>query len=279
MSISIAESLLSAQGRLQSSSESARLDAEVLLAHVIEKSRTYLHTWPEHLITDEQLTHYQQVIQRRAQGEPVAYLTGRQEFWSLSLKVTPATLIPRPETELLVEKALEKIPVHGRLHVLDLGTGSGAIALAIAKERTMCHVVAVDMSAEALEVAAHNANEHSIQNVEFLQSDWFSKLVLPKFDLILANPPYICDDDPHLYQDSIRFEPVTALTAGTDGLHDLRLIINQAKPYLTQQGWLLVEHGYDQATAVQALLIAAGYHEIADFNDYAGQARLAMGTL
>jgi len=207
--------------------------------------------------------------------QPVAYLTGQQEFWSLTLQVTPATLIPRPETEVLVEQALSRIPLNQQLTLMDLGTGSGAIALAIAGQRPQCSVIAIDNVAETLMIARHNAHQLGIQNIQFVLSDWFSAIATVPVDLIVSNPPYIATQDPHLHD--IRYEPQWALIAGNDGLQALRHIISRAPAYLTSQGWLLVEHGYQQAQAVQTLFKQRGYTSITTYLDLAQNPRVTGG--
>ena len=278
MSITISELLSDAHRRLQPVSDSARLDSELLLARVLQQTRTWLHTWPEKILDAEQQSAFEALLQRRLAGEPVAHILGEQDFWSLRLQVSPATLIPRPDTERLVELALERIPPVANWSIADLGTGSGAIALALASERPHCRITATDQSAEALAIAQRNAGHLGLHNVQFVQSDWLADIPLPqRFEMIVSNPPYVCETDPHLAQGDVRFEPRSALAAGADGLDAIRLIIRQSWPHLLPGGWLLLEHGYDQAGAVQALLREAGYSEVADFIDYGGNPRVAVG--
>jgi len=255
--------------------DTPRLEAEVLLSHVLSVNRSYLYAWPQRAVSMAQHHHYQDLLNRRLQGEPVAYLTGQQEFWSLTLQVTPATLIPRPETEVLVEQALSRIPLNQQLTLMDLGTGSGAIALAIAGQRPQCSVIAIDNVAETLMIARHNAHRLGIQNIQFVLSDWFSAIATVPVDLIVSNPPYIATQDPHLHD--IRYEPQWALIAGNDGLQALRHIISRAPAYLTSQGWLLVEHGYQQAQAVQTLFKQRGYTSITTYLDLAQNPRVTGG--
>lgn len=255
-------------------SASPRLDAELLLAEVLGQSRSYLRTWPERELSAQQLTTYQQLLARRRAGEPVAYLLGRQGFWSLDLAVAPSTLIPRPDTERLVELALELGP-EGRAMVLDLGTGSGAIALALATERRQWQVTGVDRIAAAVALAERNAEAAAVNTVNFILSDWFSALSGRCFDLIVSNPPYIAADDPHLQQGDLRFEPVSALISGQDGLADIRQIITAARAHL--RGWLLLEHGWQQAAAVRAELERQGYQGVTSWQDLAGQTRVSGG--
>lgn len=278
MSMTIQQALSSAVQQLIEQPDTARLDAELLLAHVLHKSRTWLHTWSEQQLEAQQLACFQQLVARRARGEPIAHLIGRQDFWSLTLQVTTATLIPRPETERLVELALDRIPLTASWRIADLGTGSGAIALALAKERPHCLIIATDRSAAALTVARENALSNQLGNVEFRLGNWFEALQDEAgFELIVSNPPYIKKTDPHLQQGDVRFEPVSALQAGETGLDDLQHIIQQALPYLKPGGWLLLEHGYDQREAVVQLFLQAGYEQVTDYPDLAGQPRIAAG--
>ena len=257
--------------------ETGRLDAEVLLASLLNKNRSHLHAWPEKILPQETCKRFRQLVQRRAAGEPVAYLTGQREFWSLPLGISPDTLIPRPETETLVALALEKIPADARFRIADLGTGSGAIALAIAHERPRCRILATDIFAGALAVAAGNAARLDIVNVSFVRGNWCNPLAHEPFDLILSNPPYIEDQDAHLDQGDVRFEPRSALAAGADGMYDLKRIIACAYPCLREDGWLLLEHGYNQAEKVRNQLGEHGYREISCHRDEAGLDRVCMG--
>lgn len=273
----ISEQIEQAVVQLAQCSESARLDAQLLMAYTLHKDQTYLHTWPDRTLTEAEQENFEQLVGRRLQGEPIAHILGQRAFWTLDLKVTPATLIPRPDTELLVELALQRIPPQVSFQIADLGTGSGAIALALAKERPACQLLATDQSVAALQVAQENAEHNHVHNIEFVQSDWFSALGECRFDMIVSNPPYICDNDPHLQQGDVRFEPRSALTAGADGLKDIRIIVDQALQFLKPSGLLLIEHGFDQAATVCALLQQAGYQQVADFQDYAGNPRVAIG--
>ena len=257
-------------------SPTARLDAELLLAAVLGKSRSYLRTWPEHEPGAEQLAAFAALLERRRAGEPVAYILGHQGFWSLDLEVAPHTLIPRPDTELLVETALQLAPATPQ-RVLDLGTGSGAIALALASERGGWQVIGVDRIAEAVALAERNRQRLKLGNAEFLQSSWFDGLAGERFGLILSNPPYIAADDRHLGEGDVRFEPLSALVAGVDGLDDIRQIIAQAPRHLQAGGWLLLEHGYDQAEAVRELLAAAGFTAVDSRRDLGGHQRISLG--
>lgn len=273
----IGDVLTHAQRQLTACSDSPRLDAEVLLAMQLGVSRAQLFARPESLMSEQDGERFNQLLTRRLNGEPIAHILGYREFWSLQLDVTPATLIPRPETELLVELALERIPVSATLDIADLGTGSGAIALAVASERPHCRIVASDTSEEALVVARCNATQLGLVNVEFQQSDWYQALGSACFDLILSNPPYIRSDDPHLAQGDVRFDPPTALISGVDGLDALRCIVGNAAQHLRPGGWLMVEHGYDQGEAVVGLFVAAGFTEITTVNDLGGQPRVSLG--
>lgn len=273
----IAHTLQQTTERLQAVSGSARLDAELLLCHVLGRPRGYLYTWPEAELGEVDRQAFEGLVERRLGGEPIAHIIGRREFWSLELDVSADTLIPRPETELLVEAALERIPERAQWSVADLGTGSGAIALAIAGERPNCHITAVERSEGALAVALRNIRRLGPGNIELLQGNWFTPLAGRRFEMILSNPPYIPDSDPHLRQGDVRFEPLSALAAGADGLADIRYLIAEAAEYLQDPGWLLLEHGYDQGAAVTALMRDAGYLDVADLADLQGHGRVAIG--
>ncbi|MBF8008671.1 peptide chain release factor N(5)-glutamine methyltransferase [Pseudomonas brenneri] len=259
-------------------SPTARLDAELLLAAALGKSRSFLHTWPERIVSSEAALTFAQYLQRRRSGEPVAYILGQQGFWKLDLEVAPHTLIPRPDTELLVEAALELLPAT-QAQVLDLGTGSGAIALALASERPAWQVMAVDRILEAVALAERNRQRLHLSNVTVLNSHWFDALGEHRFGLIISNPPYIAAADPHLVAGDVRFEPASALVAGVDGLDDLRLIIAQAPAHLEAGGWLMLEHGYDQAGAVRDLLVTRGFTQVHSRTDLGGHERISLGRL
>ncbi|MBZ0329026.1 peptide chain release factor N(5)-glutamine methyltransferase [Halomonas sp. ANAO-440] len=262
----------------QAGSASPRLDAEVLLGHVLGVDRTWLYTWGDRAAPVYERARFEALVAVRAEGHPVAYLIGEREFWGLALSTSPHTLIPRPDTETLVEAALELAPsARGRL--LDMGTGTGAIALAFASERPGWQITGIDRIEEAVGLAVANAERLGIANASFLVSDWFSALPADGFDLIVANPPYIADSDPHLMLGDVRFEPVSALVAGEDGLADLRRLIELAPRYLLPGGWLAMEHGHDQAERVRQLLQAAGYREVASRHDLSGQQRVTLGRL
>jgi release factor glutamine methyltransferase len=266
-----------AQHELDLTSPTPRLDAEVLVMHACVISRSELITRDGMALTGEQQNKLEGLLDRRKRGEPIAYLTGTREFWSMELNVTPATLIPRPETELLVEKALERIPCDAEWTLADLGTGSGAIALAIAKERPRCHVIVTDNSPAALEVAGSNAAKFGLSNLEFREGDWFAPLVGASFDMIVSNPPYLRASDPHLKEGDVRFEPATALVSGTDGLDAIHHIARHAREFLKPGGWLLFEHGWDQAEAIGDYLRQQGYRDIVCHTDLAGHARVTGG--
>ncbi len=258
-------------------SDTPRLDAEVLLAAALQRPRSYLFTWPERVPEPVQAARFAAWLERRRQGEPIAYLLGQREFWSLELRVTPDTLIPRPETELLVELALDRLPADQALTVADLGTGSGAIALALAAERPQVRLIATDRSAAALAVARDNAQRLGMAQIEFRQGDWCAALAGERCALIAANPPYLAAADPHAQRGDLRFEPRQALVAGPDGLEALRVIIATAPDVLEAGGWLLLEHGYDQGEAVPALLRERGFVAVGQHRDGAGLSRVSSG--
>lgn len=256
--------------------DSARLEAELLLCHCLQQSRSYLYAWPEKKIDGERCAAYEALLVARRKGTPVAYLTGLREFWSLPLQVDEHTLIPRPETETLVEWALD-LHLAEDARVADLGTGSGAIALALASERPRWQLLATDISEDALAIAGLNARRLGLANIEFLCSDWERSLAPGSFELIVSNPPYIALDDPHLGRGDVRFEPAAALRSGVDGLDALRRIIALAPAYLSSGGWLLLEHGYDQAEPVRRLLQSAGFNAVVARPDLAGIDRISGG--
>jgi len=256
--------------------DSPRRDGEILLAFCLEKNRSWLYTWPEAEVAVEQVSRFQQLLVKREQGLPVAYLTGSREFWSLELAVNEHTLIPRPDTETLVQWTLE-LSLPGKADVLDMGTGSGAIALALASERPGWNVTGTDASAQALAVAKHNGQATGLKQVRFLLSDWYDALGGEQFDLIVSNPPYVETSDPHLEQGDLRFEPASALVSREGGLADLSAIVRGAGGYLRPAGWLFLEHGFQQATAVRELLRAAGFQQVSTRQDLAGMDRISGG--
>jgi release factor glutamine methyltransferase len=260
-------------------SDSAQLDAEVLLCSVLRCERSYLYAHPEMELSRPLLDALNNLILLRAKGHPIAHLAKQKEFWSILLTVDENTLIPRPETEVLVEKALELIPKDENKNILDLGTGSGAIAIAIATERPLANITATDISNKALKVAKQNAKIHQTKNINFEKADWFNIKENKLYDVIVSNPPYINDDDPHLTQGDVRFEPMSALASGKDGLDDLRKIISEVKIYLNKQGWLLVEHGYNQATQVQQLFIENNFISVSTIKDYSNNDRVTFGQI
>jgi release factor glutamine methyltransferase len=262
---------------LANHSDSPLLDAEVLLGFVLGKPRLYLRAWCDNTLTDQQLAAFEDLIKQRQQGTPTAYLTGTREFWSRDFKVTRDVLIPRPDTELLIELSLELIPNNQAVNLIDLGTGSGIIAVTLAAERPKAQVTAIDASLAALAIAQHNTRHHQLTNIEFYQSDWFSNVPESLFDLVISNPPYIDPDDEHLQQGDVRFEPQSALIADNQGLSDIQIIADKARSYLKPLGHLLIEHGYNQATQVQAIFNALAYDKVQSYRDLSGQTRVICG--
>lgn len=278
MSSSVRELLHDASARLQVRSPSPAIDAQYLLMHVLEKELVWLRLHEDVHVSPVQKDSFETLLARRQQGEPVAYLTGSRGFWTLDLAVNRHTLIPRPETEMLVELALEKIPAGAAWQVLDLGTGSGAIALAIKKERPECVVSAVDASRDALAVAVGNAERLQLP-VTFLHSDWFSALPEKRFDLVLANPPYIDAGDAHLGQGDVRFEPLSALVSAAHGLQDIARIAADAPQHAGAGAWLAFEHGHDQGEAVRRILLQNGFAGVESRRDLGGHERITFGCL
>ena len=242
--------------------------------HVTGRGRHDIIARPRISLTADERLCLENLLARRKNGEPVAYLTGGREFWSLNLNISPSTLIPRPETELLVEQALRKIPLNAEWNIADLGTGCGAIALALSKERPRCRLIASDLSRPALDVARSNARKFDMTQIEFLEGDWFAPLASRKFELIVSNPPYVAAGDPHLSQGDLRFEPVSALVSGPDGLSAIRHIAEHATLHLKAGGWLIIEHGWDQAREVNSILTGHGYYNIATRKDLSGIDRI-----
>ena len=262
-------------------SDSPRLDIEILLGHILQKNRTYLFTWPEKELTAEQTQIFNEFFARRLTGEPVAHIIGQREFWSLPLMVNNSTLIPRPDTELLVEAALGLFAddeSNQSRRLLDLGTGTGAIVLALAHEKKSWQCVGVDKELAAVELAEKNRVQLKLDNVKIHQSDWFSALVSDAlFDIIVSNPPYIDPADEHLSEGDVRFEPLSALIADNHGLADLEYIIAHAPQYLRVHGWLLVEHGYDQGESVHQLFVSNQFDDVNTFRDFGGNERVTLG--
>lgn len=258
-------------------SESPRRDAEILLGHVTGRARTYILAFDETELSADELAALEVLLARRERGEPVAHLTGEREFWSLPLAVSAATLIPRPDTECLVEQALARLPAEP-CQILDLGTGTGAIALALASERPDCQVTAVDVIPEAVELARRNATRLAIGNVTVVQSHWFSALADQRFAVIVSNPPYIDEQDEHLAQGDVRFEPLSALVAAQHGLADLAQIIREGRDHLLADGVMLLEHGWKQGAQVRELFLACGYTQVETCRDYGGNERITLGV-
>jgi release factor glutamine methyltransferase len=273
----ISQALSEARHRLQATSPSPAVDASILLCHVLGCSPGHLIAWPDKQLSPHQAMQFEQILQQRLEGRPVAYITGEREFWSLSLKVTSDVLIPRPETETLVELVLEKFSSSPALTVADLGTGSGAIACALAVERPAWNIIATDSSGEALDIARHNASVHKLGNIRFVHGQWLEPLTGLDFDLIISNPPYIAIDDPHLAQGDVRFEPEAALASGKQGMDAIRHLAQQAGQRLKAGGWLIVEHGYDQQQLVYDCFLQGGFEDILQLTDLAGQPRVTAG--
>jgi len=255
----------------------AKLEAQILLQHCRNVNRAWLLTHENDALEANIFAQFEMLLKRRLGGEPIAYILRKREFYGLEFKVTKDTLIPRPDTETLVDSALEKIPGDSYCRVLDLGTGTGAIAIAIARHRPLAQVTAVDASAAALAVAQENVQSLRASNVQCVLSNWFDALSGQTFDVIVSNPPYIAEADSHLDQGDLRFEPDSALVAGADGLECIRQIINQAPPHLEPQGWLMLEHGYDQAERVAELMKTAGFGAISSAADLSGVLRVTLG--
>lgn len=265
--------------QLHAVSDSPRLDAEVLLAFVLGKNRSYLRAWNDRILDTATISQFESLVSERLTGVPIAYLTGSREFWSRDFFVSPDVLIPRPDTEILIEHCLAQIPTDSPFQILDLGTGSGIIAITLACERPNTKIIAVDASASALEIAQKNAVLHQCHNIEFILSDWFANVPQIKFDLIVSNPPYICETDEHLTQGDVRFEPKSALISAENGLCDIFNITQNGKNYLVSNGQLVFEHGYNQAQDVQAILKNAGFINVQTHRDLAGQPRITTGFL
>ncbi len=270
----IGQYVLDAAAILSEISESPRLDAEILMGLVLKKPRSYLHAWPEKPLDLQESANFEALVRRRYSGEPIAYITGIKEFWSIPLRVSPQVLIPRPDTELLVEKALTHIPDEDDIHVLDLGTGSGAITFAIARERPRALVTGVDNSPDALRIARLNRKALGAENTEFFESNWFDAVRGRKFHVIVSNPPYVINRDEFLMKGELRFEPPDALAGGDEGMDCIGEIVDRAHNYIIREGWLLFEHGEAQQRAVQRVLEAQRYYEICCYQDAAGNDRV-----
>lgn len=274
MSVTIQACMRRAQELIHS--ESARLDVELLLAHVFDRDRTFLYTWPEKCLTEDQQLQFEALLSERLKGKPVAHLLGRREFWGLMFEVDASTLIPRPDTETLVEAALAlELPIEAQ--VMDLGTGTGAIGMALASEKPSWHILAVDQSLAAVSLAQRNQQNLNLPNVKVIQSDWFQGVDNTGYHLIVSNPPYIDASDPHLVEGDVRFEPLTALVAEDEGLADIRHILHQGQAYLLPAGWLLIEHGYRQGAAVYQLFSEFGYQNINTLQDFGYNDRVTLG--
>jgi release factor glutamine methyltransferase len=273
----IKTALTEAFSLLQSVNESPLLDAEVLLCKVLGKDRSYLRAWPDGELSPEQNQAYQVLVNARRQGKPIAYITGTREFWSRDFLVSPDVLIPRPDTELLIELSLVLIPTNQPCRIIDLGTGSGIIAITLAAERPDAQVIATDISPAAIQIAKTNAAKHNVGHIEFYQSNWFDSIPAGKFDLIVSNPPYLAEDDEHLQQGDLRFEPKTALIANEEGLVDIRIIAETAITKLESGGYVIVEHGYDQGLTIRKMFISLGYNNVQTHEDLARLPRVTVG--
>lgn len=275
---SIETALAAAIEQLNPSSATARLDAEILLSHLLRKNRAFLRAWPETRLDTPQFHQYQKLIDRRKQSTPIAYLTESKEFWSNNYRVSPDVLIPRPETELLVEMALEIIPSHRPVSILELGTGTGIIGISLALERPKAAILATDISSAALDIARHNAKRHQITNIRFLSSNWFESIPSVKYDIVISNPPYVADEDPHLAQGDLVFEPGIALRSGPLGMDALTRIADCARKWLKPDCHLLLEHGYRQAPDLNTLLTRLGYRNTTTQTDLQGHPRATQST-
>lgn len=273
----IQTALLTATNNLLPISDSASLDAEVLLCHVLKKTRSHLRAWPEKQLETQQNHYFQSLILQRQQGKPIAYITGNREFWSRDFIVNEDVLIPRPDTELIIELSLEFLADKPQAQIIDLGTGSGIIAITLAAERPDIQVIATDFSDKALSIAKQNATIQQIKNIQFIQSDWFDKVPDTKFDLVISNPPYIETDDPHLSVGDLRFEPECALVSLDKGLRDINIISDVARHYLKAKGSLVIEHGYNQQQDLQTRFESLSYHNVATHFDLANNPRVTTG--
>ncbi len=270
-SVTISQALAQAHRHIE------KIDARMLLEYTLGVSHSFLLTYPDHVLTIQQLQEYFHWVRQRTDGMPVAYIVGKRDFFDLTFRVTQAVLIPRPETELLVELALKLISFDQPCRILDLGTGSGVIAITLAKHRPQAQVVAIDMSDEAIAISRWNAENLGVNNLRFLAGNWFDELSKDKFDLIISNPPYVAEGDPHLQQGDLRFEPLIALSAGENGLTCIRHIIEASPSHLVDSGWLLLEHGYNQADECRQLLRDKDFSNICSYPDLAGIMRVTGG--
>ena len=275
--MNIQQALQQASQALSETSPSAKLDAQVLLTHVLQCNTAHLAAWPEKNLSEEQAAQYLQLTQQRKDGQPVAHLTGTREFWSLAFTVNDSTLIPRPETETLIEFILENFSNKKNLKLLDMGTGTGAIAISIASEKPGWKIFASEVSEQALVLARQNSEQHQTSNITFIHSNWFDNITDHDFDIIVSNPPYIAGDDPHLLQGDVRFEPRSALSSGKSGMDDIEHLCLHAKKHLAKNGWLIVEHGYDQAQMVAECFAKQGYTQVEQKKDLAGHTRMTAG--
>ncbi len=275
--MNIQQALQQARQALSETSSSAHLDAQVLLTHILQCNTAHLAAWPEKSLSKEQASRYLQLVQQRKKGVPVAHLTGHREFWSLNFSVNSSTLIPRPETETLIEFILKKFSDEEDLKLLDMGTGTGAIAISIAREKPEWKIFASDISEQALNLAAQNSENHQTSNITLIHSDWFNGITDHDFDIIISNPPYIADDDPHLLAGDVRFEPQSALTSGETGMDDIEHLCSRAKDHLVNNGWLIIEHGYNQKQQVADCFTENGYTDIEHKQDLSGHTRMTAG--
>ena len=271
--------LRQAAKKLHEISETPHLDAEILLSQVLQQPRSFIYAHPEFLLDTLQCDRFKQFIERRSEGEPVAYITGMKEFWSLTLNITKHVLIPRPETELLVDLALSYAKDRCEASLADLGTGSGAIAVAIAYERPHWEITATDISCKALSIAKSNAQKLELRNLVFVEGDWYAAVRHQKFHLIISNPPYVWDRDPHLHQPELKYEPCNALISGKGGLQHLRHLIRHASPHLLPGGHLILEHGSEQGAAVRDLFTQYGFNGVGTHRDLAGLERASVGRM
>ena len=275
--MNIQQALEQAGQNLGDASPSAKLDAQVLLTHVLHCNTAHLLAWPEKELDKEQTSTFLSLVRQRQAGKPIAHLTGFREFWSLDFFVNDSTLIPRPETETLIEFVLTKFTDNQSFKLIDMGTGTGAIAISIAKEKPDWLITASDISIDALDLAKKNGKHHQTDNITFTQSNWFENINTTDFNIIISNPPYIAENDPHLKQGDVRFEPQSALTSGEAGMDDIKHLCQHAKDHLAQSGWLIVEHGYDQKKSVSDCFIEHGFTQIEQSTDLLGHTRMTAG--